>query len=421
MAALGDFGGPLRDRSFRAIWVSLLASSMGDWVARLALTILVLDRTGSPALSSLVVAVSFVPWIGPGQVLATRLGHLPRVPVMVTADLVRAAVYGALFVHLPVPAILALAFVASLATPPFEAARSALTVEVVAQEHYGPAIALLDLTDQSAVVLGYLVGGVLVLAGGYQLALGVNVATFLVSAASLSRIAERRGRQEPDGTAAQLRRGLRVIIADTVLRRGISVLLVAGVAAVAIEATAAAYARLVLHAGANTTGELAAAVPVGIVVAIPLLPRSGGPRRLLRAAALVAVIGGSLSAAAFSAGHLAGAIVGFFGAGVLTGSVTPAQVAFQPRIPGADRTGVFSLVQGLAMASQGVGAVVGGVLAEAIGPRHGAFIWAAGVVAFSLLSLAVPLVLSDEGGKGALGDEPGGTGGPLPRPVMPEP
>jgi hypothetical protein len=371
---------PLGTQSFRSIWLSLLASSVGDWAARIALAILVLERTGSASLSSLVVAVSFVPWIGPGQIVATRLGHFPRARVMMGADFLRAAVYAVLLIHLSVPVLLILVFAAAMATPPFEAARSALTVEVVPEELYGSAIALLDVTDQSAIVAGYLLGGLWVILGGYQLALIANVVSFLISALALTRVPSVGHARQAEPVSTQLRRGLAVLRSDVVIRRGMALLLVAGLPVAAIEATAAAYAHLVLHAGAARAGELAAAVPIGILVAVPFLPRSGPPLRLLRAAAFVAMIGGFAGAIAYGAGGVAGAIVGYIAAGVLSASGTPAQIAFQPRIRAEDRTGVFSLGQGLLMGSQAVGAGLGGLAAGAFGPRQAAMGWMALVV-----------------------------------------
>jgi MFS family permease len=413
---LGAFGRPLRSSPFRRLWLSLLLSALGDWAARLALAILVLDRTHSAALSALVVAISFVPWLGPGQILATRLAHFRRKRVMVGADLVRAAVFAVLLVHLPTWALLSLVLAASVATPPFEAARSALTVDVVDTADYGSAIALLDITDQSAIVLGYLVGGTAVLAGGVPAALLVNVGSFLLSAAVLTGIHETTRSRVAESVRAQLGRGLRIVLSEVVIRRSMEMLFIAALPAAAIEATVAAYARLVLHVDANLTGVLAAAVPLGIIVTVPLLPRSGGARRLLRAAALVALVGGLIGGAAFGAGHLAGAIVGYLAAGILSASSTPAQIAFQPRIDGADRPAVFSLAQGLVMGSQAIGAAVGGLAAVAFGPRHAAIGWMGMVVALGLLAYLVPIdpaadLTPVETGSAEVGGVPAGRAG----------
>jgi MFS family permease len=385
------FAQPLRGPSFRRVWISAFLSGLGDWAARLALAILVLDRTHSASLSALVVAVSFLPWLGPGQVLATRLGHLHRIRVMVGADLVRAALFAVLLVPMPTWGLLALVLVASTATPPFETARSALTVDLVPPEHYGSALALLDLTDQSAIVIGYLVGGLSVLAGGASAALLVNVASFVVSAVVLVGVRDGHDRRPAEPVRSQLGRGVRIVWSQPVIRRGMEMLVVAALPAAAIEATAAAYTRLVLHLDANVTGVLAAAVPVGILVTVPLLPRTGAARRLLRASALVAMVGGLGGGAAFGAGHLPGAIIGYLAAGVLSASATPAQVAFQPRIPPADRPAVFSVAQGAVMSVQAIGAAVGGVAAESFGPRVADIAWMGVVVVLGLVAFLLPV------------------------------
>ena len=96
---------------------------MGDWAGRLALTVIVYEQSNSPLWSSLVTAVSLLPWVGPGQLLATFADRLGRIAVMVGSDLLRAGLYLVLLVSLPLPVLLLVAFAAGLLTPPFVAAR----------------------------------------------------------------------------------------------------------------------------------------------------------------------------------------------------------------------------------------------------------------------------------------------------------
>ena len=49
---------PLRLPDFRRLWAADMISLLGDWAGRLALTVLVLERTGSPAWAAAVTAVS---------------------------------------------------------------------------------------------------------------------------------------------------------------------------------------------------------------------------------------------------------------------------------------------------------------------------------------------------------------------------
>ena len=403
MSGPADIFAVLRHRLLAALWFASLVSLIGDWAARIALAVLVLDRTGSASLSSLVLVVSVLPWVGLGQIVATRLSHLPRVRVMVGADLARAGVYAVLLLPLPIPAILALVLVAALATPPFDAARSALTVEVVPEADYGAAITLLDMTDQAGVIIGYLAGGVWVATGGVHTAILADVVSFLVSAVVVSFVREPDVPRESKPVGHQLRDAVRVIRGEPVIRRGSASLILAAFPVAAIEATAAAYARFALHAGARTAGELAAAVPAGILLSVPFLARGGGALRLLRTSALTAMLAGLVGGVAFGGGHLVGAFVGYGAAGVLTGSATPAQIAFQPRIRREDRAGVISLLFGLLRGAEAIGAAIGGLLIAGVGARPAAIGWMVLAVVVSAAFLLRPLTVAEGGDAGGHG------------------
>ena len=77
-------------RHFRRLWVADMVSLLGDWAGRLALTVLVLERTGSPAWAAAVTAVSLAGFVGIGQVLATFADRYGRIAVMLAADVARA-------------------------------------------------------------------------------------------------------------------------------------------------------------------------------------------------------------------------------------------------------------------------------------------------------------------------------------------
>lgn len=390
MGQLGDLKRPLGERSYRAIWVSLVCSELGDWAARLALAVLVLERTRSPLLAAMVTALSFLPWMGPGQALATRMGHLKRTRVMIAADLVRAGIFALMLLPIPPAALLGMAFAAALATPPFEASRSALTVEVVSQKHYGDAMALNSMTQQVGVVVGYLVGGLTVAAGGARVALAINAASFLVSALAISTVREPARRSAPSSSATQLRQGLSILRGDPLLRRGILLLAGAALPAVAVEASAAAYARIQLHDSPLVAGILAMAVPAAVLGLTPFVPRSGDPTRLLRGASTIGLASSACALVAFAAGHLAGGLLGFAAAGGIFAMSTPAQVAFQPRIPRDRRPAVISLAQGSVMGAQALGAILGGVLASAWSPRLAGLVAMAAAFCFTAGSLLKP-------------------------------
>jgi MFS family permease len=83
------FGDVFAVREFRVLWLAQLLSVAGDQLARVAMTVLVYDRTHSALWSALTFAVTFLPWIVGGLGLSGLADRLPRRQVMITCDLAR--------------------------------------------------------------------------------------------------------------------------------------------------------------------------------------------------------------------------------------------------------------------------------------------------------------------------------------------
>src|SRR5436190_23483101 len=75
---------------FRVLFASHLVSIIGDQLARVALSVLVFSRTGSPALAALTYALTLIPDLVGGPLLAGLADRLPRRRLMITCDLSRA-------------------------------------------------------------------------------------------------------------------------------------------------------------------------------------------------------------------------------------------------------------------------------------------------------------------------------------------
>jgi hypothetical protein len=104
---------------------------------------------------------------------------------MVVADLVRAA-FTVAVLPLPVPVLLGVVFGDGLATPPFEAARSALRPEIMPAPLFPAAVALSAITQDLTVAVGYALGGALLALLGAHTALLVNAGSFAGSAVLLT-------------------------------------------------------------------------------------------------------------------------------------------------------------------------------------------------------------------------------------------
>ena len=150
-------------REFRALWLSEILSVAGDRLALVALTLLVYDRTKSPLLAALAYAAGYLPWVFGGLFLADVADRRPRRTVMVVCDVVRAVLVAAMAVPgVPLLALVALLFAATMFTPPFESARAAITPDILQGELYVLGAGVIQTTFLAAQAAGAVGGGVAV-------------------------------------------------------------------------------------------------------------------------------------------------------------------------------------------------------------------------------------------------------------------
>jgi len=361
---------------FRRLWLAQLVSELGDWAARLALSVLVYQRTGSPALVGLVTAASLLPWLGPGQLLTAASERWSRRRVLVASDLVRASVFAVVALPLPaplpLPLLIGLVFCAGLATPPFEAARSALRPEVVPAPLYPAAVAVTGITEDVSVAAGYLAGGALVALLGAHAALLCNAASFALSALLLARLpsaAPARVAAQPGGLSA----AARALLADPVVVRAAGLVTAAMLAATGLVAMSAPLVIRELRRGPGAVGVLVAvAMVVSMVMTAVVIEDRPAAVLLRRAAGLAAgggaVVVGSFALLATGVGNRAVLVsLGFTGAGLLLAVLGPANVVVGPRLPGHVRAAGLSLLMGVLAATEALSASVAGALAIHIG------------------------------------------------------
>ena len=362
---------PLRLRYFRRLWLADMVSLFGDWAGRLALAVLVLERTGSPAWAAAVTAVSLAGFVGIGQVLATLADRHGRVAVMIVADLARAALFAAMLLPIGVGGLLVLAFLAGLATPPFEAARSAALPDLVPEDRYGEALALAGVSVQSSLVIGYAIGGLLLTVVDPETALAINAMSFIVSACLLLELRHTPA-AEPAGVPAtvgqSLGHGLSSLWFDRLVRRALVIVSVTGALGTVGEALVVPYASEIgLPDGA--LGLLAAAIPVGTLLATAAIASgSRDHRRLLRNAAWCGALTSACAAPLFWL-EVSGAyaFVAFAIAGGMFAVSIPTNTVIGMRLSRDSRASAMGIAVGLLMGSQALGAALGGLIASQVG------------------------------------------------------
>jgi predicted MFS family arabinose efflux permease len=177
------FGEVFAVGEFRSLWISQVLSVVGDQLARVALTLLVFDRTGSSLLAAITFAASVVPTFVGGIALSGLADRWPRRRVMIVCDLGRALLVGIMALPgVPIAGLVVLLFLVTLISAPFTSARAALYPDILAGDRYVVGTAITLTTLQFAQALGFVAGGAVVGLFGVRTSLLVDAATFILSA-----------------------------------------------------------------------------------------------------------------------------------------------------------------------------------------------------------------------------------------------
>lgn len=280
----GGYRRVFRVPEFRVVFVAHALSLLGVVVSEIALTVLVYDLTGSPLLSALAFALGMLPYLVGGTLFAGIADRYPPRRVLVTCDLLCAAcaVLMALPVT-PVAALLALRCLIAAVAPVFNGTRMATLTDVLGDgDLFVLGRSLLRMVSQSAVLVGFGLGGVLLTVVSPRGALVVTVVTFTASAVLLRCGTKRRPARGSDGSegdigarkgagggegAALVRyslAGAREVLGDRRVRALLLLLWAPPMFVVAPEALAAPYAEQI-GVGPAGVGLLMCAMPVGTI------------------------------------------------------------------------------------------------------------------------------------------------------------
>jgi MFS family permease len=377
------WGSLLAVREFRYLWLAQAVSFTGDQLARVAIAVLVFERTHSALLTGITYATTYLPWLLGGPLLGGLADRYPRRTVMVTCNVLSAVLVATLALpSLPIWALCGLLFVVVLLEAPFLSARAALVADVLPDDRYVLASAVTNVTIQLGQVLGFAVGGALVAALGPRQALLLDAATFLLSAAIVRLAArERPAPTESEETGLgrwqrQMAAGARLAFGDPRLR-GLVMLAWLAVFWVVPEGLAAPYADA-LHGSALTVGLLLAAQPVGAALGGLFLSRFVAPARRLELMHPLALLC-SLPLVLFALRPgLAPALALLVLSGIGATYNLPANAAFVQTVPAAQRGQAFGLVAAGLAAGQGLSIAAAGAVADHIAPA--AVIGAAGAL-----------------------------------------
>jgi MFS family permease len=386
----------LASREFRAVHAASSLSWYGDYVARAAITALVYRQTNSVAISAATFAISYLPWLGIGPILAALVERYPYRRTMVIADLLRMGIVALVAVPgMPVWAMIALVFVTALGNPPFDAARSALLPRLLDGDRYVVALAVQTTTQQAAQIFGYLSGAAFA-AYDPRAALLFNAATFGFSACILGLGVRARtpslAQSERSFLLREAADGFRVVFGTPALR-GIAIIVFAAMLfAVVPEGLAAAWAADLSHSTGQrgwVQGAIMVANPVGFVVGGLLVSRLIAPprrRRLIRLFAVgtpLALVPAMFNPPVYLVIAMS-ALCGF----AIAGLIPAANGLFVQGLPDTHRARAFAVMKSGIQIMQGLAVLVTGALAERFALHSVVGLWSlAGVALMTLVGL----------------------------------
>jgi len=189
------------NRDFRYLFSARLVSLFGDWFNTLAVLAL-LRSLGHADASDFgwIVILKTLPTLFASPIAGVLADRLPRKSILIAADVIRAGLVFAMLGQLIWPSVSVLYMLVALqcvVSAFFEPARTAMLPDIVRPEELTAANAIGAAAWSTMLALGAALGGLVTASMGWEVALGLDVATYLFSAVLLLRVRVPRRARPP--------------------------------------------------------------------------------------------------------------------------------------------------------------------------------------------------------------------------------
>jgi MFS family permease len=359
--------------SFRRLFLATFASSIGTWLAFVALVVDVYDRTGDANWVSALLVADFLPIVLVGILLGPLIDRLPRRNILVAADVLRAGVFCVLPFATSAAQIVGLALIIGIATSLFRPAVFAGLPNLVADDDLGHANGILQSAENFAWAVGALAGGALVATSGPDAAYWLNAGTFVVSALFILGIRqslEERERSPSAGHRRDLVEGLRMVTRSRALLTILVAWSIVTLGQAIGNVSEIVLAKEEFNAGDFGYGVLVATAAIGLTIGSlaggDVIRRFGIRIPYVAGVALLAV---GFAAAAVSPNVWVAAVFVVV-SGLGNGAVVVCNaVLVQRGAPDRLRGRAFTVVMSIGYAFFGLGMIVAGPLTNGFGAR----------------------------------------------------
>lgn len=412
----------LGHRGFFALWLAHLVSRVGDSIHKIAIIWLVYEVTGDPTILSITVLATVLPYVVVVLPAGAIVDMVNRKHVLVVTEFV----CGLVVLAIPllgrheylVPVVLVVAFVSGVMNAFFIPAQHAIIPNLIPEELLDSANSLSEVT-QSASLMLYAVGGLVVGVAGSFAAFYVNSATFLFSALVLLAVPDSSGASNREGPTAvstvasdvldEVRGGLAYIRSNRVLRIIIATVAVINFAVAPLSIVLAVFSSRTLDGGSVVFGAVYASMFAGTFfggVGVNYVKEWVAARRGAVIVGGVVLNGIAFGATGVLPAHLPSpvfvAMVTVALAGVATAAVKISIDTYvQTTVPDEYLGKVFSVIGMLGNVFRPVGLVLAGPVIALVGPSPTLLGQGLVIVALGLVVALTPLV--------ELGERPEGT------------
>ena len=363
----------LRHRDFRVFWFGFGLSVLGYQVQRVGLGLLAYDLTGSPFFLALVFSGDSLPMLALSAVGGAMSDRWDRrrllmasrtlvaalaftIAVLVTSDLI--AVW-----HLLVFALLT-----GIGYAVDVPARQAMIRDLVPDEDFVNAVALVSIIRQVSRIVGPALGSLAVVWVGVQGAFALTTVGQLACVLTVAFVRlPHRPPPTSEGALAHLRAGFAFVRSAGAVRLLLLISTVSSLSALAYQPLIPVFAKDVLHKGDAATGLLLSAAGAGALVGAVAVARSSHRLTSPRAAAVTAVLF-SLSVAAFARATALPLALLFLALAGMTNVLSSIGItsSIQRRTPQALQGRVMGVYQ-TTWELQALGGLLVGAVAEAVG------------------------------------------------------
>lgn len=375
-----------------ALFTSFAVSKAGSMLARVAVTFLVFNSTNSALLATLAFAISYAPYLGPAQLLATLADRIPYRTTMVVSDLLRMVFIGLVGVIsvLPIdhrvglPLMLVFVFASAMVEPAYQSARSAMLPRLVDGDALTLALSVYLTLNQSAQLAGYFLGGV-ISAINPSVALFVNSAGFAVSALVLVGFVKKRppaeNPQPRQNVFVETAAGFKLVFGNRILRIIALVVFTTVMFTIIPEGAAAPWA-VEVGGGGVLQGVIMASAPIAAIVSSVVFTRFTPPpvrQKLIRPLVFLAPL--ALVPALFEPSGAMVVVIAVV-CNLAAASLSPLNAIFVKAVPDGYRARAFSVMQSGMMLIQGIAVVSMGLLTKVgLSVAHSVGAWGvAGVI-----------------------------------------